>query len=213
FPVPCMVRLFRPAFPYIAALVISQALYCAVYNLYGITLMHGLYGSQRFLVVDLFAFNDGAGLGNVVFELIGVIALTRRLERTLIVHRSVYDKLLEKYPEFTNLIAETRWNVSNEIISFGPVFNYQSIDCCRFNPEWDRIDTRGAVMTVKAQYLQSFKYFSSLPLGEVRRLLGVNETLRSIARKDLLEKSKLDKFDHKLCVHSRRGDFLHSYEQ
>ncbi|GMT12164.1 hypothetical protein PFISCL1PPCAC_3463, partial [Pristionchus fissidentatus] len=25
--------------------------------------------------------------------------------------------------------------------------------------------------------------------------------------------AKLAKFDHKLCVHSCRGDFLHSYEQ
>ncbi|KAF8383867.1 hypothetical protein PRIPAC_73009, partial [Pristionchus pacificus] len=212
FPVPCMVRI-RPALPYIAALVLSQMLYNAVYSYYGKILIEELYGNPRFLIVDLFAFNDGSGLGNLVFELMGVITLARKMERTLVVHQTVYDKMQTKYPEFTNLIGEMRWNVSNEIIPFGPVFNYLSYHCCRFNPAWERIKTEGPVVSVKVQYLQSFKYFSSVPLTEVRRLLSVNETLRSIARGELLEKKKLDSFDHKLCVHSRRGDFLRSYEQ
>ncbi|GMR59702.1 hypothetical protein PMAYCL1PPCAC_29897 [Pristionchus mayeri] len=207
-----MIRI-RTLLLFILPLLLSQLLYHEVYSFYGTTLINEMYGSQQFLFVDLFAFNDGAGLGNLVFELVGTIVLARKLERSLVVHRTVYDKMQNKYPEFNNLISEMQWNVSNEIIPFGAVFNYQSYHCCRFNPRWESISPKGPVTTVKVAYIQSFKYFESIDLSDIRHLLAVNETLRSIAREGLIPISTLNNFDHKLCVHSRRGDFLHSFEQ
>ncbi|GMR34231.1 hypothetical protein PMAYCL1PPCAC_04426, partial [Pristionchus mayeri] len=198
---------------FILPLLFSQILYYEVYSFYGTSLVKKMYGSQQFLFVDLFAFDDKSGLGNLVFELIGTIVLARKLERTFVVYRSVYDKMQNKYPEFNNLISEMQWNISNEIMPFGTVFNYQTYHCCRFNPRWESISANGPVTTVKVAYLQSFKYFESTNISDIRHLLAVNATLRSIARERLIPISTLNKFDHKLCVHSRRGDFLHSREQ
>ncbi|GMT12557.1 hypothetical protein PFISCL1PPCAC_3854, partial [Pristionchus fissidentatus] len=173
-----------------------------------------MYGSERFLLVNLFAFSDNSGLGNLVFELMGSIALARKLKRTLIVEKTAYEKMQQKYGELSNIMTETSWNISNEVISFSKVFDYNYFHCCRYNTAVDRLDDYSdPVISVKAKYLQSFKYFRNLNLSEIRWLLGVDDNLRSIARDKLIDPAKLAKFDHKLCVHSRRGDFLHSYEQ
>ncbi|GMT12212.1 hypothetical protein PFISCL1PPCAC_3509, partial [Pristionchus fissidentatus] len=126
------------------------------------------YGSERFLIADLCATNDKMGLGNLVFELIGTIALARKLNRTLVVRKSAYEKMEHKYGELPNIISKAAWNISNDMRLYSKVFDFSTFHCCRFNPAVECLETKmQPLITFKASFLQSFKYFESLPQAEV----------------------------------------------
>ncbi|GMT27267.1 hypothetical protein PFISCL1PPCAC_18564 [Pristionchus fissidentatus] len=174
-----------------------------------------MYGSEPFLLVDLYSLNDeSTRVGNHVFELLGSIALARKLNRTLLVHTTAAERIHRENGELLNIWPDMNLIFSSEVMPFVTVFDYFNFDCCRFNPGISELnDCPDSVILVKLKYIQSYKYVQSLELTEIRHLLAMNETMTRIARENLIPPEKLAQSDHKLCVHSRRGDFLHTYVQ
>ncbi|GMT08965.1 hypothetical protein PFISCL1PPCAC_262 [Pristionchus fissidentatus] len=172
-----------------------------------------MYGSEPLLLVDLHSLNDETTrVGNHVFEFMGSIALARKLNRTLLVHTTAAERMHREHGELINIWPDMELTFSNDLVSFATVFDFFKFHCCRYYPAiFELKNCSDSVILVKLRFLQSYKYVASLGLTEIRHLLGTNETLTRIAREKLITPEKLAQSDHKLCVHSRRGDFLHTY--
>ncbi|GMT12558.1 hypothetical protein PFISCL1PPCAC_3855, partial [Pristionchus fissidentatus] len=91
---------------------------------------------------------------------------------------------------------------------------FVNLDCCRFHPQiMDEMGREGDAERISAHlfHLQSFKYFSSsLPRDEVLSLLELPHKLKHKAARHMVDREKLAGYDHRLCIHTRRHDFISS---
>ncbi|GMS81878.1 hypothetical protein PENTCL1PPCAC_4053, partial [Pristionchus entomophagus] len=167
---------------------------------------------RRLLIGHLSSVNFKSGLANHVFELISLIGIARSLGRKPALPSSHYDHFLEDHRDLPHLLEAFERSDEQEVKgSQNKHFEetllryHQSIqDELEKHEEEERIH-------VQVFHLQSFKYFSSsLSREEVLSLLELPHKLKHKAAWHLLYRDQLNTHDHRLCVHSRRRDFLFS---
>lgn len=161
----------------------------------------------------LYAVKNGGGLGNAMFELLGLYAIAQTVKRSAVVYeRYMADKIKSisrTFPLVSSFFVDAETNNCGTP-TFLDVF-YKG--CCTYDPII--VDTISKnhmehAVTLKLFYLQSFKFISDLPQQVVRRFFAAAKHLRD-AVGDIFE-IKPERKDLNVCVHIRRGDFTNSTE-
>ncbi|GMR59703.1 hypothetical protein PMAYCL1PPCAC_29898, partial [Pristionchus mayeri] len=167
---------------------------------------------HRLLIGYLSSVDYKTGLANHVFELISLVGLARAVGRKAGLPASYFDHIREEHRDLPHLLEAFERCGEEEMET--PRLRLDLHSCCRYHSSIvEELSRRDDEERVNAQvfHLQSFKYFSSiLPREQILALLELSHKLKHKATRHLLDRDELMSYDHRVCVHSRRGDFLSS---
>ncbi|KAF8383813.1 hypothetical protein PRIPAC_72955, partial [Pristionchus pacificus] len=167
---------------------------------------------HRLLIGHLSSVDFKAGLANHVFELISLIGIARTRGRKPALPAPYYDHFHDNHRDLPRLLEAFERCGEEELQSTRLRLDLHS--CCRYHPSiLDELSKHEQEERVNAQvfHLQSFKYFSSvMSREEILSLIELPHQLKHKAARHLIDRDELMHYDHRLCVHSRRGDFISS---
>ncbi|RCN31277.1 hypothetical protein ANCCAN_22940 [Ancylostoma caninum] len=166
---------------------------------------------ERCLVGSLHAMGDGGGIGNVMFELLGLIAIAKEVKRIPVI---VEPSLLSRLDEISTYFPYIRSRFQRKEFCKNHVYVSTPLDfCCKHDERIiRRLESKSSMYSVAVhlRYLQSFKYFWNLGRAEVFRAVSGSERATFVATERLFPKNRLRRQQLNICVHARRGDFTAS---
>ncbi|EPB66441.1 hypothetical protein ANCCEY_14469 [Ancylostoma ceylanicum] len=166
---------------------------------------------ERCLVGSLHAMGDGGGIGNVMFELVGLIAIAQEVKRIPVI---LDPSLLDRLNEISTYFPYIRSRFQRKEFCKNHVFVSTPLDfCCKHDERIvHRLESKSSAYSVAVhlRYLQSFKYFWNLGRAEVLRAVSGSERATFVATERLFPKNRSRRQQLNICVHARRGDFTDS---
>lgn len=165
----------------------------------------------RCLVASLHATEHDGGIGNVMFELLGFMAIAKQLNRTPVVtNPSLISHLKHIYTYFPQIGLHLQHNA----VCRRTVFVYTPLEyCCRHDPRIaKRLTMKAGVhsISVHLRYLQTFKYLWDLSRPEIMHAVRGSSYAMFVAKHRLFPSRPANRTELNICVHIRRGDFAES---
>ncbi|PIO74419.1 hypothetical protein TELCIR_03583 [Teladorsagia circumcincta] len=167
--------------------------------------------SERCLVASLHATEDNGGIGNVMFELLGLISIAKQLSRIPVISNpSITSRLKELSEYFPYISAHIKQNPScQKSVFVDTPLEY----CCRYDHRiLDKLRAKDNLrsISVRLRYLQTYKYLWDLSHAEIFHAIQGSKNALFTAENVLFPKHRPDRRALNICVHTRRGDFTES---
>lgn len=148
-----------------------------------------------------------SGLGNRFFEVLALTAIGRRLDRIPYIKADEkraldrWPKLLEMFPNLKNLLEIRPVQSSTIMIDF-------NMKCCTYDDPNRLKNYTDEDIYVKGRFFQSYKYFHFMREEIRNHLLKFQKCDIDDSQKSLFDGHDLTSNMHRICVHTRRGDFV-----
>ncbi|KAI1696682.1 glycosyl transferase family 11 domain-containing protein [Ditylenchus destructor] len=148
------------------------------------------------------------GLGNHLYRFASLYGIAKALNRTPYYDTyyecvaRLYKEIQDTFPNYRKFLRLERRGIHEKtVVEFGK-------HCCRYDDPSRLKEINSQYLELSAIHLQSYKYFEHV-FDEVREMFSFSDRL----------KEKIDSYsgklfgndtNHKLCIHTRRGDFANT---